>query len=416
MVDFGSPKLKLPKLESSPSVNCTISNRLFGLLCQPLLAFLDKAVVTHRADYRARKFKAATHLLVTLFAHLTQVESSNALLEALNDLTCSGQEPGLRALVGFNFTEWGQPVTLNQSSFSRAMAHRSYRLWKYCFHRLYHLAGRHCSNSELAGLGRVIAVDGTLLDCLGRMAWAAYRTTTHKLKGHLFFDLAGIPERLVLTVGRGSEREVLRTHLKPEVTYLLDRGYNDYILFEQIVLAGSHFVTRLLKNALYWPQLDYPVSYQAEQLGVISDQQIRLGDPYTGPLFRLVVYCGLDGKEYRYITSRFDVDSLTIVRLYEWRWQIERFFAWAKRHLQFAHWYSENENGVLIQLYAGLISFLLLKIYATHLAKDEYRAMRLDFVRWVRRHLFSLVEPSQFKHYLELLFSPDLLNQSSPSG
>ena len=58
------------------------------------------------------------------------------------------------------------------------------------------------------GLGRVVAVDGTLFDCLPKMSWASYRSTKNKLKGHFFFNLDGLPERLVLTAGTGSERDV----------------------------------------------------------------------------------------------------------------------------------------------------------------------------------------------------------------
>jgi hypothetical protein len=62
------------------------------------------------------------------------------------------------------------------------------------------------------------------------MSWASYRSTKNKLKGHFFFNLDGLPERLVLTAGTGSERDVLRTNLRSGVTYLIDRGYNDYAL------------------------------------------------------------------------------------------------------------------------------------------------------------------------------------------
>ena len=72
-----------------------------------------------------------------------------------------------------------------------------------------------------------------------------------------------------------------------------------------------------------------------------------------------------------------------------------------RRHLQFGHWYSENENGVLIQLYAGLITFLLLKLYAAHSDKPEWAALRSDFMRWVRRHLFDIVDQAEINAYMQ---------------
>ena len=390
-------------------MNFTTSKRLFDILCAPLLAFLPQTIGHHRADWRVHKFKASHHVLLSLFAQLSRCESTNALVEELNDFECEGRERNLREMIGFNQLEFGQPITLNQSSLSRANAARSYRLWRYCFHRLFALAQKHCHPDQLEGLGRVIAVDGSLLECLGRMAWATYRQTKHKLKGHFFFDLAGLPDRLVLTAGTGSERDVLRTNLQPNITYVLDRGYNDYNLFATIVKAHSHFVTRLLKNAVFEVVQDQPVSSEHEVLGVVSDQTIRLtissAKKEAEILLRMVVYTDCASHEWRYLTSRFDLSAKDIVELYLRRWEIESFFWWIKRHLQMGHWYSECENGVLIQLYAALITFLLLKLYTVlgQASRNEHRALHIDFVRWVHRHLYDPVSSERVDAYLQLL-------------
>jgi hypothetical protein len=60
-----------------------------------------------------------------------------------------------------------------------------------------------------------------------------------------------LPEKLILTTGKGSEREVLRQHLRPGSTYVVDRGYNSYDLFDHLDKMGCHFVTRLLSNASF---------------------------------------------------------------------------------------------------------------------------------------------------------------------
>ena len=65
----------------------TIIPRQFHLLIAPLLSFLPQAVIWHRSDYRAHKFKTQPHLLLTIFAHLTKAESANALVEELNDFS-----------------------------------------------------------------------------------------------------------------------------------------------------------------------------------------------------------------------------------------------------------------------------------------------------------------------------------------
>lgn len=92
---------------------------------------------------------------------------------------------------------------------------------------------------QLEGLGQIVAVDGTLFDCLARMTWAVYRSDNAKLKGHffflLYFNLDGLPERMILTQGVGSEHEVLHTNnYRAVVTYLLAQGCNDYALFKML--------------------------------------------------------------------------------------------------------------------------------------------------------------------------------------
>src|SRR5438034_165950 len=91
--------------------DCTIAPNRFGLLCQPLLSLIDQAALTHHSDFGFRKFKSKTHLLLTIYAHLTQVQSSRALMEALNDTQSEEGQPSLRQLVGFDgLDEWGQCV------------------------------------------------------------------------------------------------------------------------------------------------------------------------------------------------------------------------------------------------------------------------------------------------------------------
>ena len=291
-------------------------------------------------------------------------------------------------------------MTLNQSSFSRANASRSYRVWRYSFHRLLDRANKLCRPNDLAGLGRIMAVDGTLFDCLPRMAWAVYRSTTNKVKGHFFVDLNGLPDKLVLTSGKGSEREVLATHYRKGVTYLFDRGYLDYELFSHLTKEKVWFVTRPLKSLVIEVLEERAVEPAQRRQGLLYDQRVRLGQGTNTVELRRVIYLDSRGEKWAYLTNRFDLEPMLVVELYQRRWEVELFFWWIKRHLQLKHWYSENENGVLIQLYAGLISFILLKIYAATTSKGQLEKLRIGFLRQIRRHLFDLVALSEIEAYL----------------
>ena len=49
-----------------------------------------------------------------------------------------------------------------------------------------------------------------------------------------------------------------------------------------------------------------------------------------------------------------------IADIYKGRWQIELFFKWIKQHLNIKSFYSTSENGVKIQIWCALITYLLL--------------------------------------------------------
>ena len=188
------------------------------------------------------------------------------MLSVLNDTVAATHERNLRQILGFDFTDpvTQQIITLNQSSFSRANVSRPAQLWQNCFTQLLPLVRSQVSPRHLAGLGTILAVDGSLFDCLPRMIWAVYRKSSPKVRGHFFLDLAGLPQKLVLTVSTGSESEALRQNLQSDVTYLYDRGYNDYSLFQHIMHLGAHFVTRPLSNAVFSvvQQLEVEGKYQ----------------------------------------------------------------------------------------------------------------------------------------------------------
>jgi hypothetical protein len=127
------------------------------LLIRPLKDLLDRAVVTHRADWRCHKFPARVQVLQSMAARLDQGPSGRALIEELNDLDCQGHDRQHRQLVDFDHLDyWGQPLTINQSSWSRANAARSWHLWRYLFHRLLALARTALSPAQPEGLSSLV--------------------------------------------------------------------------------------------------------------------------------------------------------------------------------------------------------------------------------------------------------------------
>src|ERR1700726_3329896 len=91
------------------------------------------------------------------------------------------------------------------------------------------------------------AVDGSLLPALPKMAWALWLDEGHRAaKLHLHFDVfKGIPVGVTVTAGNASENDQLRALLQAGRLYVIDRGYAEYQLFQDIIDARSSFIGRL---------------------------------------------------------------------------------------------------------------------------------------------------------------------------
>src|SRR6266852_427406 len=99
---------------------------------------------------------------------------------------------------------------------------------------------------EQQALKDLTAVDGSLLPALPRMAWALWLDDDHRAaKMHLAFEvLRGIPVGVTVTAGNASEHDQLRVLLQAGRLYVIDRGYAEYQLFQDIIDAHSSFIGR----------------------------------------------------------------------------------------------------------------------------------------------------------------------------
>ena len=79
--------------------------------------------------------------------------------------------------------------------------------------------------------------------------------------------------------------------------------------------------------------------------------------------------------------------------MYRYRWQIELFFRWIKQNLKVKRFIGRSENAVLIQLYAALITFLLLQIFASKV-EGAQRVTRW-LLRRVRRTVFYSIPAAE---------------------
>jgi hypothetical protein len=194
-----------------------------------------------------------------------------------------------------------------------------------------------------------------------------------------------MPRKIFPTDGKGPERPFVSQILELGETGILDRGYQCHKNFDLLQQEGKYFVCRIKANTLHTCLGSYPVSANSI---VSHDARVLLGKQgmnQTEKSLRLVGY-QIEDKQYWIATDRFDLTAEQIALVYKLRWDIEKFFAWWKRHLKVYHLIARSQHGLMIQVLAGLITYLLLAIYCH---EQHGEPVSMNRVRQLRNQILN---------------------------
>lgn len=278
----------------------------------------------------------------------------------------------------------------------------------------------------------LVAVDGSLLPALPKMAWALWLDDQHRAaKLHLELDvLKGIPTNAKITDGNANEKTVFRGFLSPNKLHTFDAGYSEYKLFQDIIDAKSSFVARLRENAVWDTLEERPLTDDDRKAGVQRDLVVRLGckdkqDDLSCNVRVVEVFCKGDNSKPRksrvsskktfrttdsdytllLVTDRMDLSADVIALIYRYRWQIELFFRWFKCILGCTHLIALSENGVTIQVYCALIASMLITLWTgCKPNKRTFEMLCFYFMGWaddeeLEQHLKKLKEAQEKKKW-----------------
>jgi len=230
-------------------------------------------------------------------------------------------------------------------------------------------------------LGDLIGIDGSLIDASLSMHWADYRKGSKKARVHLGFDLnRNIPRKIFLSDGKAGERPFVSMILSPGQTGVLDRGYQAHNRFDQWQKDGKHFVCRIKAKTKKKRIKDNGINSGSN---VFYDAIVLLGTAgvnQTKESLRVVGF-KVDGVKYWVATDRHDLTAEQIAFIYKLRWDIEKFFAWWKRHLRVYHLIARSEYGLMVQILSGLITYLLLAIYCHEQHNEKVSIKRVRELR-----------------------------------
>lgn len=271
------------------------------------------------------------------------------------------------------------------------------------------------TDPKLKDLKQVVTlVDGTLMKALPRITeamWLSTRTGTvhHAWRLHTHFELdKHVPVRMDLTDGRNSgaseEKSVLRQRLEADRCYVMDRGYAQFTLFNDIHRVGSSYVCRVRDNSVYQVVEARALSAEAIAAGVLSDGIVRLGlatknrqrPDHTVRLVtvRLTPHekrsnrkgntgAGPSDGILRIATNLLDVPADMIALLYHYRYTIELFFRFFKHILGCRHLLSDDPDGVRIQTYCAIIACMLISLWTNRKPTlRTYEMICYYFIGW----------------------------------
>lgn len=152
--------------------------------------------------------------------------------------------------------------------------------------------------------------------------------------------------------------------------FVFDRGYVDFARLYRIAQAGAWFVIRAKCNTRFYVCESRPVD---KATGLRCDQVIRLNSKearrsYPEKLRRIRYYDADNDLSLVFFTNNVALPALTIAAIYRRRWEIELFFRWIKQHLRLRGFFANNPNGVSVQIWVAICSYLLVAIAKREMA------------------------------------------------
>jgi hypothetical protein len=214
-----------------------------------------------------------------------------------------------------------------------------------------------------------------------------------------------------------SEQTALRQAISeadfgPQDVVVFDAGLSDRKTFVAFDHQDICFVSRLktpyrAKKIAVHRQIE---GRKADGLKFLRDDRVRLYSSSENLVehdFRLIEVLDIDkGTSLVFVTNNWELSAMDIARIYRRRWDIEVFFRFLKQNLNFSNLVNYSLNGIQVQMYAALITAILLLVYQDKNRIQGHNVARLRFLHELiddaYRQMYepprSLKPPDKTKH------------------
>lgn len=356
--------------------NCTTFQYLLKLLSKKLVA---EAVKRYEADYYIKRFKTWDHLVIMLYAQLTQAKSLREIELGFNS------QPRMCSLI--------ENKKIHRSTLSDANERQPAECFIWIADQLMSGLPRKLRQE----IGKVVRLlDSSPIQLKGRgYEWAISRRTLRcqGLKLHVEYDATlAMPARVKMSDANVNDCTLgQRWPIVEGTVYVFDKGYYDYNWWWKIHKEKAYFVTRLKENAA----IEKVEERKVEGEAILEDSHIRWKNKnprggkknlYTDNLRCVVVKREGNKKPLVMVTNLLTIPAKAVADIYKSRWDIELFFKWIKQNLKIKKFLGRSENAVKLQLISGLITYLLIALYR---ATFKNKLSLQHTLIWIRHNLLT---------------------------
>ena len=351
-----------------------------------------RCVQRYRGNHKVKSFSCWDQYLCMAFAQLSFRESLRDIITCLRAMQNKLYHTGIRG-------------NISKSTLADANENRDWRIYA-DFAQILISQARHLYKDDPFGVEideTVYALDSTTIDlCLSVFPWAKFRKHKAAIKLHALLDLHGnIPSFIEITEGKVHDVNILDEIIpEPGSYYIMDRAYIDFTRLYTLNLENAFFIIRSKSNFKFRRLYSHPID---KSTGLRCDQTIvttgtNTKDKYPDKLRRIRFYDSENDKYFVFLTNNFVLPALTIVDLYNCRWQIEIFFKWIKQHLKIKRFYGTSENAVKTQIWIAISVYVLVAILKKQLKIDMtlYTFLQiLSVTLFEKVHILQLVTNSR---------------------
>jgi putative transposase len=272
-------------------------------------------------------------------------------------------------------------LSIPRSTFGDAISNRFHGFFEdLCSQVLIQIMTLTKSNKTYRALWEVLALDSSEIDIHGSIfslkGWQLKQVGQDDHRGgckiHVVYNVSqGWIEDFRITGIRKHDSPIsLQFKLTSKKVYVFDRAYCDMKFWMNIIIAKSHFVTRL-KRCGYTEEIEvfldltsvgkFGILYDKNY--IVSETQLKKFPFFSTKELRHIVYQDRESKKiFHFITSDLRHSAQFIANLYKKRWGVELIFRWLKSHLRIRYLPVKNSNSAKIQLSTAILVQLLLKL------------------------------------------------------